>query len=246
MKIIHISNIKLILILFILSITLGVSNSYSQGFTNVVISLTGKVISSNEKYDPKVKVTILDNQDHKVASTSTNESSGGFGYFLTGLKPNTDYKIILEGKGFFTQEIPYKTPNTDKYLELSKDFVIQPMEIGNPILVKVVPFDKSKSKLRNGSDYIFEDYLSILKKNPRARFEIQTYADNNLDKNFNKILTEERAKALKDYFVSAGIPEMRLQMKGLEFTDPKNPPPFEKAAKGKKYVGSVYLVVTAN
>lgn len=246
MKIKNILDIKVLSALFILSMTFGVNNIYSQGFTNVVISLTGKVISSNDKYVPKVKVTILDNEDHKVASTNTNESNGGFGYFLTGLKPNTEYKIMVEGKGFFTQEIPYKTPNTDKYLELSKDFVIQPMEIGNPILVKIVPFDKSKSKLRNGSDYIFEDYLSILKKNPRARFEIQTYADNNLDKSFNKTLTEERAKALKDYFVSAGIPEMRLQTKGLEITDPQNPPPFEKAAKGKKYVGSVYLVVTAN
>lgn len=236
---------KISLILSLVFIFATIS-AYSQGFTNVVVSLTGKVISSNTKVAPKIKVTILDKEGQKVASTTTAEAEGGYTYFLTGLKPNTKYNVVLEGKGFFNQEVEFNTPNTGQYVELSKDFVIQPMEIGNPILVKVVPFDKGKSKLRNGSDYIFEDYLSVLKKNPRARFEIVAYADNNIDRGFNKVLTSERAQAIKEYFVGAGVPEMRLQTKGLEVTDPNIQPPMEKAAKGKKYIGPIYLVVTAN
>ncbi len=234
------------ILLSLLILLINSSQTFAQSFTNVVVSLTGKVISSNEKVAPKVKVTILDKEGKKVASTNTTETGGGFTYFLTGLKPNSNYNIVIEGKGFFEQEAEFITPNTGQYVELSKDFVIQPMEIGNPILVKVVPFDKGKSKLRNGSDYIFEDYLSVLKKNPRARFEIVAYADNNVDRGFNKILTQERSQAIKDYFVTAGIPEMRLQIKGLEVTDPNIQPPIEKAAKGKKYIGPIYLVVTAN
>ena len=234
------------IILSLIVLLFTTTQSFSQSFTNVVVSLTGKVISSNEKVAPKVKVTIFDKSGHKIAGTNTAESSGGFTYFLTGLKPNSNYNIVIEGKGFFSQEIDFNTPNTGQYVELSKDFVIQPMEIGNPILVKVVPFDKGKSKIRNGSDYIFEDYLSVLKKNPRARFEIVAYSDNNIDRGFNKVLTQERAQAIKEYFVAAGVPEMRLQIKGIEVTDPNIQPPIEKAAKGKKYIGPVYLVVTAN
>jgi len=218
----------------------------AQEFTNTVVSLNGKIISTNKEIPANLKVTLMDKDGKKVASSNTMETKGEYTYFVTGLKPNTKYYAILEGKGFFTKEVEYEVPNTDKYLELSKDFVVEPMEIGTQILVKVVPFDKGKSKLRNGSDYIFQDYVSILQNNPRARFDIVAYPDNNIDKDYNLTLTDERAKSIKEYFITSGIKEFRVSSKGNELTDPKQPPPFEKAAKGKKYIGSLYLVVSTN
>lgn len=236
-----------ILFSIILNFNSETANKLSaQGFTNTVVSLNGKIISTNKEIPAKLKVTFLNKDGEKITSTNTLENNKEYTYFVTGLKPNTKYYIVLEGKGFFTKEIEYEVPNTDKYLELSKDFVVEPMEVGTQILVKVVPFDKGKSKLRNGSDYIFQDYLSILQNNPKARFEIVAYPDNNIDKDYNLALTSERAKSIKDYFINSGIKEFRVSAKGSELTDPQIPPPFEKAAKGKKYIGSLYLVVASN
>lgn len=242
---------KVILVSILFSYMFNINNNNTnilkaQGFTNTVVSLNGKIISTNKEIPAKLKVTIMDKDGEKITSTNTLENNGEYTYFVTGLKPNTKYYVHLEGKGFFTKEVEYESPNTDKYLELSKDFVVEPMEIGTQILVKVVPFDKGKSKLRNGSDYIFEDYVSILQNNPRARFEIVAYPDNNIDKGYNLTLTDERAKSIKDYFISTGIKEFRISAKGNDLTDPKLPPPYEKAAKGKKYIGSLYLVVSTN
>lgn len=205
--------IKIFLSLIIVIISLNSMASYSQSLSKAIISLTGKVISSNVNIKPNVKVTIYNDQNKKIASTQTLESSE-YIFFDGVLKPKSNYNIVIEGKGFFTQEIPFETPNSEQYLELSKDFVVQPMEIGTRILIKFVPFDKNKSLIRNGSDYIFENYVNLLKKNLRARFEIISYPDDNVDKDFNKNLTQLRANAIKDDFVSAGILDLRLKAKG--------------------------------
>lgn len=237
---------QVMMLLLLSCFLIKVNEVKAQGFTNTVISLAGKVIPAKSSNQVQITLTVFDKEKNKIASAKTFEDKNNYSYFLTGLKPNMEYTILLNGAGFFSQEIEYKTPNTSEYAELSKDFVVQPMEIGYPILVKVAPFDKNKSTIRNGSDYIFEDYISILKNNPKARFTITSYPDNNYDVGFNKSLTEKRAESLKDYFVQSGVPKGRLLAKGEANTDPKNPPPVEKAAKGKRYVGPIYLVVSSN
>jgi len=49
---------------------------------------------------------------------------------------------------------------------------------------------------------------------------------------------------LKDYFVKNGITEKRISLKPSDTVDNINPPPIRKAAKGKRYIGSTYFVVT--
>ena len=85
---------------------------------------------------------------------------------------------------------------------------------------------------------------SIL-NNPSLKFEIVCYPDNDKNAQFNKELTDERAKALLGYLTNAGITADRLNAHGSETTDnnPKNAPPQGKAAKGKRYIGTSYVIL---
>jgi hypothetical protein len=57
--------------------------------------------------------------------------------------------------------------------------------------------------------------------------------------------TSGRGSALKDHLVKNGINADRINVRAMTTTDPINPPPIRKGAKGKRYVGPVYVVVTS-
>jgi len=190
-----------------------------------------------DKKPIKAKIKVL-NEDGKIVARTN--SSGK--YFVTGLKPGNLYTFQIYGSGYFFQTYDIFIPNTDKYQELSKDFTLKPMAIDAKIPVDVIPFDMGKTKIRTGADDVMEGYINIMKFNRRAKFVLSVYPENNKDEASNLKFTEKRAKALFDYFKEHKI-RNDIEIKSNGHTDPNNPLPTRKTAKGKRYKGSIYLVV---
>ncbi len=228
---------KLIILFIIVNCFLNLNSQVST-----IISITGNITDAIDKKPLKLNLAVKDKDENIVFRTKSNEVQNGY-YFATGLKPGMKYIVTVSGAGYFSEDFELDIPNSDQYAELSKDFVAKPMVIGTEIQIKIAPFDVNKSKLRNGSDYIFESLTNIMKKNPRAKFDLVCYADNDKDKTISQKLTSERCTVLKQYFIDKGIPKMRIDEISKNTTDPKNPPPDNKAAKGKRYLGSIYLVI---
>jgi outer membrane protein OmpA-like peptidoglycan-associated protein len=179
----------------------------------------------------------------KVSKGKTNPAQNGY-YFVTGLKPGEKYTIKFEDPAYFKQEFQIDIPATNKYAEFSRDFLIKPKYKGLEIPAKVPPFEVNKSKLRLGSDFFLDDIVSTLKNNPTMKVDVVCYPDNDNNDQLNSKLTEGRTNSLKEFLVKNGIDASRLTFAPKSKTDPKNPPPAEKRAKGKRYVGSIYFVVS--
>lgn len=206
-----------------------------------VVSVTGYVydgLSREPLNDVKVTFT---NDEGKPVSSITH--SGGY-YLVTGLKPGKKYTIRIEKPNYFQAEHQFQAPNTDKYAEISRDFLMYPMREGARLPLAVNPFYPKKSKLRVGSDEIMDDLAQMLIINPNVKVEIVSYPDNDDSKKENMSLTTERVKAIRNYLVSKGISEARLKTTPSDDIDPINPLPVRKQAKGKQYIGKVYIVVT--
>lgn len=223
---------KYFVLLFILFSILG----YSQ-FTQTVVSLSGATKDAINQQNIKAKIKVLDNSGKTI-----NRANSQGTYFLTGLKPGQTYNLEISASGYFTKIIEFSVPNTKKYEEFSRDFVLQSMEVGSKIPVKVIPFDRNKTKLRTGADYIFSDLIAIMKKNRRAKFAIQVYPENNSNPAEGKAIAEQRAKAIKEFLQSQHV-RSELIVDAKLSVDPNNPPPSGKTAKGKRYKGSIYLVL---
>lgn len=102
---------------------------------------------------------------------------------------------------------------------------------GCPVIDKVVTekvnkaaenifFATGSAKLLSKSYKSLKDVAKILKENPSYKIEINGYTDNtgNVDK--NQILSENRAKAVKDYLVANGIEESRITSGGHGINNP--------------------------
>ena len=215
--------------------------AYAQAL-GPVVSLTGNIFNEVTKQPVTVFLMVLDQDGKRVTATRSNSAENGY-YYITGLKPGKTYTISIKQKDYLNEQFVLSVANTDKYQEISKDFLVKPMEKNAYLKLSVPPFELNKSKLRFGSEFLLEDMAGTLKNNPNVKFDIVCFPDNSKDKKENLELTDERSKALMNYFVSQGIDVSRITTQGNADIDPKNPPPTKTAAKGKRYIGSSYIVV---
>jgi len=67
---------------------------------------------------------------------------------------------------------------------------------------------------------MLDEAVSILKRNPEMKVEIDGHTDNMGPAAYNMNLSERRAKAIMKYFVDKGVEAERLTTKGFGFTKP--------------------------
>ena len=76
-------------------------------------------------------------------------------------------------------------------------------------------FNFDKSKIENKFHPVLDEVVLILKSDPGLRIEIQGHTDGKGPAKYNQILSDARAKAIVEYFVSKGISADRLLAKGF-------------------------------
>jgi len=234
-------SIFIFLVLFLFGITFLSSNA--QMLTTVV-AVTGNIFDAVTKEPQTVFVIVKDDQGNKITATRSNASENGY-YYFTGLRPGKKYIITLKKTKYFLENYELDIANSDKYEELSKDFLIKPMYVGAKIPFPVPPFELNKSKLRFGAEDLLADIKNTLANNPEVTVEIHCYPDAVGNKTDNLNLTTERCKSLLNFFVSNGIESTRLIIKPHDSVDPDNPPPTKTRAKGKRYIGTSYIIVNS-
>ncbi|MBX3043674.1 MAG: OmpA family protein [Candidatus Kapabacteria bacterium] len=235
-------NKKIINLLMLVLVIFISFSPLSAQLTSTVISITGHVKDEITKEGLKADIKIFDNTGKRINSTKSNAHEDGY-YFLTTLKPGLTYSVEIFAENYLKEYYTVSLPNTDKYIEVSRDFTLKPMQRNAKIPLTVSPFEYNKSKLRFGSAVALEKLANTFKNNPNVKFTIVSYPDTDANPQENKELTNKRADALQDYFIVQGIEPSRISIKESESTDPNIPPPTEKRAKGKKYIGSTYIII---
>jgi len=226
----------------IILLSIGSISASAQSAVGTVVTIAGYFLSAQSLTPVEANYIVIDGQAKKIGQAS--KSSARDGYLQTGLKPGESYTIRVEDPRYFKQEFRVDIPSTGKYLEISKDFVVRAMETGRTITVAPSPFDLKKTVLKTGSDEDLGEFAKVLILNPGTNIELVCYPDQEGTSDAVQKLSSARAEALKKFFVSKGVSAGRISVRAVSTTDPIDPPPIRKAAKGKRYVGPVYLVVT--
>jgi len=222
-------------------IALGYSVTFAQ--VGAVSAVTGKIMNRITKEPVGVKFHVYDISGKRVNARAMNSNSTDGYYYIPSLQPGTVYYVHIEEPNFMKEVFEIIVPNTDKYTEISRDFLVSPKEIGTKIPIAIPPFELRKSRLRWGADEILDEYALTMLKNADVKYEIISYPESDEDKDANLKLTTERANNLMNYFISKGIDPGMITATGKTLPDPRIPPPAEKQAKGKRYIGTTYIYV---
>lgn len=234
---------KNFILIFSILVLLFPSNSSKSQLVSTVVSVGGVVYDAITKNPISVNLEVFNNDNKRVNKIKSNAKDGY--YFITGLKSGNNYEVRVSELDYMKQAFPIVVPNTDKYLEFSKDLLLIPKKIGTEIPIRVKLFEYNKSNLKFAAEVFLEDYLKLLKLNPTVKVRIVSYPDNSNDVGKNGQLTQERSESIKKYFLANGIEPDRVAAQNATIIDPKNPIPTGKASKGKKYVGLSYLIIDA-
>jgi len=84
----------------------------------------------------------------------------------------------------------------------------------------VVMYDFDSTEIKSEAYPMLDEAVSILKKNPELKVEIDGHTDNMGAAAYNMNLSERRAKSVMKYFVEKGVEAERLTTKGFGFTKP--------------------------
>ena len=138
---------------------------------------------------------------------------------------NGEYKIILpygenysfsaKADGFFAVSDNLNLSQTDEFKEIKKDLFLVPIEIGHKIRLNNIFFDINKSILRPESYFELNKVYKLMIENPLMEIQIDGHTDNIGSTASNLILSEERAKAVKNYIIKKGIDKNRIISKGF-------------------------------
>jgi outer membrane protein OmpA-like peptidoglycan-associated protein len=206
-----------------------------------VVLMEGVVLDEGNLKPIGATIEVFDPTTHeKVNSYKSNITSGSYSIVL---KPSQHFTFRISSKGYFTTEEDVRTPSSEKYEHITRDFSLKSSNPGAEIPIIGRLFEFKKGELSVGADEDLADLTHLLKLNADAKISIVSYPDQAGDAAKNLALTNARAKAVKDYLVTNGIDGMRIQTTGNGDLDPATKNVTRRRAKGKHGVGKVYIRV---
>jgi hypothetical protein len=128
------------------------------------------------------------------------------------------YSITAKAPGYLFHSERYEVPPNDKGQTITKDIDLSPLAGGGGRLL--VFFDYDKSELKSESYPELERVIELMRENTNLRMRFEGHTDDQGAADYNKTLSEKRAKAVSDYIVSGGIASNRVESVGFGKTKP--------------------------
>jgi len=130
------------------------------------------------------------------------------------------YGIMAKAEGYISQSDNLDLTQVAEYREIQKDLYLAPVEVGEIVRLNNIFFDYDKATLRPESFPELDRVVDFLKTSPKVEIELSGHTDDRGSDNYNLTLSQNRAKAVVDYFISKGIASARLIAKGYGETKP--------------------------
>ncbi|WP_258104552.1 OmpA family protein [Marinoscillum sp. MHG1-6] len=177
------------------------------------------IVSNSETNEPLGAVVLIEdiNSGELIA---INKSNSVTGEYLIVLPAGRSYSVSTNSKGFFFYSQSFDIPSDANYEEISMDISLEPIKKGTKVVLNNIFFESGKATLKPISYVELNKAVTLLEENATMVIEIGGHTDNVGSDELNLKLSEQRAKAVVDYMVLAGVPAERLKYKGYGETTP--------------------------
>lgn len=177
-------------------------------------------VVTNMKSGEKVSAYVLVEDLNTGELIAVNKSNSVTGKYLTVLPAGRSYSVSANKEGFFFYSQKFDVPVTARFQEITKNIELKPIEKGAKVVLNNIFFETGKAILSPQSRLELEKAVSLMKTNPTMVIEVGGHTDNVGDDASNMKLSHDRAKAVRDYLVNAGIASVRVQAKGYGESNP--------------------------
>ncbi len=180
--------------------------------------LTGIIRDEKTKKPLKAQIVLIDNEENKVIAEFTSDAVTG--KYLVSLPAGKNYGIAVKKEGYLFHSENIIIPNESGFRQYEKDVDLKKVEIGQTIVLRNIFFDLDKYTLRPESVNELERLVKLMKDNPTMKIELSGHTDTRGSAEHNRVLSENRAKAVVEYLIDHGISKDRLKYAGYGETQP--------------------------
>ena len=170
--------------------------------------LQGVVFDSISKNTiPFANVQLVDAEGKIIKRAKTNQ----VGFYDFGLVAcEKKYTVVADKKDYKSGRSVVNTLDIDKEV-IKADIVLTPLIIEDQIVINPIFFDFDRSDIRPDAEYELEHIITVMKSHPNMIIKIESHTDSRGDKEYNRNLSDRRAKSTRDYIVSRGISANRIE-----------------------------------
>lgn len=83
-----------------------------------------------------------------------------------------------------------------------------------------ITFAQGRAAIQKSSEVVLHSAAEVLKKHPGIRVEVSGHTSSEGNSDFNLQLSEDRANAVRNWLIRAGVPEEQLEARGAGSTEP--------------------------
>lgn len=193
---------------------------YEAARPGKITYVKGKVYDAKSKKPLGAHFELIDLESGKTVVES--DANSGNGEFLVCLPIDKNYALNATMDGYLNFSANFALKElADKTKPMQLDVPMQSIDTGSVWELKNVFFETAKYDLKPESKAELDKLVAFLKSNTTIKGELSGHTDNVGDKKMNLTLSQNRAKSVYDYLVTAGIDAKRLTYKGYGDTRPK-------------------------
>ncbi len=174
------------------------------------IYLSGRVL--NEKTEAPIGADIQFNGDDGVVSIKSEIFDGE--YRIGPLEPGMQLVTSI-AEGYLNLTDSVDIVNIKEDIEIRKDLLMTPIEVGTTVRLNKIFFDYDKTTLRDESFPELDKVVDLLKRNPKIQIEIRGHTDSDGSDDYNFKLSDGRAGAVRAYLLENWITSDRVLSKGF-------------------------------
>lgn len=169
--------------------------------------INGLVINANTKaIMPHTSVKLLDEEGKVLETTKSDEN----GLYTFKASCTTIYKVLASKQDYRPDFKGVHTTPENNGINRA-DLRLTPLIIDNQIKINPIYFDFDKSNIRPDAQYELEHIVTVMNNHPDMRIRIESHTDSRGGKNYNRSLSDRRAKSTRSYIISRGIPMYRIE-----------------------------------
>ncbi|WP_422091973.1 OmpA family protein [Tenacibaculum ovolyticum] len=149
----------------------------------------------------------LFNSKGEIQKEAISDSNGK--YLFTEVLCDNTYTVFaskLDHKSTSKKEV-----NVIKGEIAKADLELIPLIIGNQIVINPIYFDFNKSIIRADAEYELENIVTVMTNHPEVVIRIESHTDSRGRSDYNRMLSDKRAKATRDYILLRGISKKRIK-----------------------------------
>ncbi|MEX6627366.1 OmpA family protein [Tenacibaculum salmonis] len=151
-------------------------------------------------------VQLMDEKGELVLEQKTGRTGA---YLFKQMECENNFVVVASKEN-------YRNKNKDtETLDVNKEVIVENLSlesliVEDQIVINPIYFDFDLSNIREDAEYELEHIVTVMKGNVDLFIKIESHTDSRGSKNYNRSLSDRRAKSTRDYLISRGISSERI------------------------------------